>query len=153
MSPSNYPNQCWNIVNWTLRNKLQWYFNGNSKICILKNALENVVCEMASILSRPQCVNTKFLFTCYMETHDLKQNIPWPRASLKFMRQHICMIRELNHHVRAIPTTNTWIQPPRGVDNVYMDSRSLHAANMSTHMGQRTQALLQNNKKTMYFQL
>ena len=26
-APSHYLNQCWNIVNWTLRNKLQWNFN------------------------------------------------------------------------------------------------------------------------------
>ena len=28
------------------------------EICIQQNAFENVVCEMASILSRPQCVNS-----------------------------------------------------------------------------------------------
>ena len=48
--------QWWNIVNWALRNKLQWNFVWNSNIFIQENALENVVCEMASILSRPQCV-------------------------------------------------------------------------------------------------
>ena len=37
-------------------NKLQWNFIRNSNISIQQNALENVVCEMASILSRPQCV-------------------------------------------------------------------------------------------------
>ena len=57
MAPSHYLNQCWNIINWTLRNKLQWNFNRNSNIFIHENALENVVCEMASILSRPKCVN------------------------------------------------------------------------------------------------
>ena len=55
-APSHYLNQCWNIVNWTLRNKLQWNFTRNSYIFIQENALENVVCEMASILSRPQYV-------------------------------------------------------------------------------------------------
>ena len=50
-------NQCWNIVNWTLGNKLQWNFNRNSNIFIEENAFENVVCEMLSISSRPQCVN------------------------------------------------------------------------------------------------
>ena len=50
--------QCWNIVNWTLGNKLQWNFNRKSNIFIEENTFENVVCEMASILSRPQCVNT-----------------------------------------------------------------------------------------------
>ena len=54
--PSHFMNQCWNIVNWTLRNKLQWNLNRNSNIFIQENALENVVCEMASILPRPQCV-------------------------------------------------------------------------------------------------
>ena len=47
-----------NIVNWTLRNKLQWNVTRNSYIFIKENPFENVVCEMASILSRPQCVNS-----------------------------------------------------------------------------------------------
>ena len=55
-APSHYLNQCWNIVNWTLRNKLQWNLNRNSNIFIHENALESVVCEMTAILSRPQCV-------------------------------------------------------------------------------------------------
>ena len=50
-------NQCWNIVNWTLGNKLQWNFNRNSNILIQENAFENVFCEIVSMLSRPQCVN------------------------------------------------------------------------------------------------
>ena len=49
-------NQYWNIVNWTLRNKLQWNFNRNSNMLIQENAHKNVVCEMMSILSRSQCV-------------------------------------------------------------------------------------------------
>ena len=56
MAPSHYLNQCWNIVNWTLRNKLQWTFNRNYNIFIHENAIESVVCEMVTILSRPQCV-------------------------------------------------------------------------------------------------
>ena len=57
-APNHYLNQCWNIVNWTPRNKLQWNFSWNSNIFNQENALENVVCEMASILCRPPCVNT-----------------------------------------------------------------------------------------------
>ena len=48
------------IVNWNPGKKLQWNFNRNWNIFIQEKALENVVCEMASILSRPQCV-TMFL--------------------------------------------------------------------------------------------
>ena len=57
LSPSHYLKQCWIIVNWTLRNKLHWNFKWNSNIFIQENSLEHVVCEIASILSRPQCVN------------------------------------------------------------------------------------------------
>ena len=55
-APSHYQNQCWNIVNKTLRNKLQWNFNRNSNIFIQENVFESVVCGKAAILSRPQCV-------------------------------------------------------------------------------------------------
>ena len=55
--PSHYLNQCWIIVNWTLRNKLQLNFNWNSYIFIQENALDKVVCKMAAILSQPQWVN------------------------------------------------------------------------------------------------
>ena len=56
--PSHYLNQCWDIVNLTLKNKLQWNIHWHSYISIQENAFENVVCEMSAILSRPQCVNT-----------------------------------------------------------------------------------------------
>ena len=58
---------CGDIVNWSLRNKLQWNFNRNSNIFIQENALEHVVCEMASILSRPQCV--KYMGVCEPVRH------------------------------------------------------------------------------------
>ena len=37
-------------------NKFQWNFNQNFNIFIQENAFESVVCEMAAMLSRPQCV-------------------------------------------------------------------------------------------------
>ena len=46
-----------NIVDWTLMNKLQWNFNRNCKTFVQENAFESVVCEMATMFSRPQCVN------------------------------------------------------------------------------------------------
>ena len=57
-APSHYLNQCWNIVNWTPRNKLQWNVYRNSYIFIQENPFENVVWKMVAILSRPQCVNS-----------------------------------------------------------------------------------------------
>ena len=44
---------------WTLRNKLQWNFNQNAKLFIRENACENIVLEMAAILSRGRWVNCK----------------------------------------------------------------------------------------------
>ena len=65
MAPSHSLNQCWNIVNWTLRNKVQSNFNCNSYIFIQENASKTVVCEMSSILSLPQCVNAWCVFGDY----------------------------------------------------------------------------------------
>ena len=56
-APSHYLNQCWVIVTWTLRNKRRWNFNQNTKRFVHENASENVVFEMAAILSRGRRVN------------------------------------------------------------------------------------------------
>ena len=55
-APSHYLNQCWDIVNWILRNKLQWNINRNSNIFIQENESECVFCKIAFTLPRPQCV-------------------------------------------------------------------------------------------------
>ena len=44
------------------RNNFQWNINRN-EIFIQENVYENVICEMATTLSRPQCV--KFVLICY----------------------------------------------------------------------------------------
>ena len=59
-APSHYLNKYWHIVNWTLRNKLQWNFNLKSDIFIQENAFGIFVCKIEVILSRPQCV--KYLY-------------------------------------------------------------------------------------------
>ena len=51
-------NQCWNIVNWIIKNKFQWILNLNLYIFIQENAFKNVICKMAAILSRFQYVNS-----------------------------------------------------------------------------------------------
>ena len=79
LSPSHYLNHCWNIANSTLGNRLQWNFSRNSNIFIQENAFENGVCEMASILSRSQCVNhchsmlcaVRCVLICILDLHKL----------------------------------------------------------------------------------
>ena len=39
-APSHCLNQCWNIVNWILGNKLHWNFNWNSNIFSQENAFK-----------------------------------------------------------------------------------------------------------------
>ena len=60
-APSHYLNQCWVIANWTLRNKIQRNFNQNTKQFIHGNASENIVCKIATILSRGRWVNKRIL--------------------------------------------------------------------------------------------
>ena len=94
-TPSHYQNQCWIIVNWTLRNKLQWNLNRNSNIFIQENAFESVVCETAAILSRPQCVN--YSMNCFYEVSDIFRtktkiiifHIPFSMTTLR-LRQNGC---------------------------------------------------------------
>ena len=57
-APSHYLNQCWGIVNWTLRNKLQWNPNRIIFFSIHENAFENIVFKMVNILSRRRWVNS-----------------------------------------------------------------------------------------------
>ena len=62
-APSHYLNQCWNIVNWTLRNKHPWNFSQKLNFFIQENVFENVVCEMAAILSRGRWVKAHYNIT------------------------------------------------------------------------------------------
>ena len=57
--PSHYLNQCLIIVNWTLKNKLQWNFNQNIKLFTHEHASDNIVCEMSAILSSGRWVKTR----------------------------------------------------------------------------------------------
>ena len=56
----------WTIVNWTLRNKLQWNLKQNLYTFIQENAFGNVVGWMAAILSLPQCANCRKLWTTHL---------------------------------------------------------------------------------------
>ena len=75
LAPSHYLNQYWNVVNWTLRNKLQWNLNQNSYLFIQGNAFKNIGRKLAAILSRPQCAK------------DIKKSVhSWPQQCTFFNR-------------------------------------------------------------------
>ena len=65
---SHYLNQCFVTANGTFRNKLQWNFNQNATLFIHKNASENIVCEMAAILSRGRWVNYVYVALHHVTT-------------------------------------------------------------------------------------
>ena len=49
-APSQYVNQWWVIVNWTIRKKLQWNFNQNRKLFIHEKWVETIRCDMHWVL-------------------------------------------------------------------------------------------------------
>ena len=78
--PSHYLNQCWNIVNWTLGNKIKWNLNRDLNIFIQENAFENGVWKMAAVLSRPQCVKRRQLHPTAFEIRTCKYNYIQPKT-------------------------------------------------------------------------
>ena len=86
--PSHYLNKCWNIVNWTLRNKLQLNSNQTSYIFIQENSFENV-CQIAAILSRPQCVKDKNILTGQVKD---ESKLTWDCREEKYIFWYICWI-------------------------------------------------------------
>ena len=106
MAPSHYLKQCWIIVNWTLRNKLQGNFNRNSNIFIQENALEHVVCEMEAILSRPQCVKA------YVSLCDVTITLWWRHNRRDAVSNHQphdcflnCLFRSRSHKISKFRVT------------------------------------------------
>ena len=53
----HFIDQGWNILKSHFRSNFQQNLKQNSYIFIHENALENLIWEMETILSRPQCVN------------------------------------------------------------------------------------------------
>ena len=64
------------LLIWPLETKFSEFFYRNSSIFIQENALENVVCQMASILSRPQCANDTWN-TCHCPGNLKRQDWGW----------------------------------------------------------------------------
>ena len=110
--------QWWNIVNWTPRNKLQWYINRSSYIFIQENALESVVCEMSVILSWPQCVKGGRCPTNRFYQSPFRINSLRPRQEGRHFPDDIFMCIFLNENV-WIPIKISLKFVPKGpIDNI-----------------------------------
>ena len=111
-APSHYLNQCWVIVNWTLRNKLQCNCNITKiqNFSFAKNASENTVCEKAPILSRgrwvkfPQHNPSHKGFICAFITHlsyriySNHENIwSFTRSNMNFTREFYFTFADFIH--------------------------------------------------------
>ena len=78
-APSHNLNQCWRIVNYTLRNKFQWNLDRNSNIFIQEMCLKMSSAKMAVILSRERCVNGRNDIYIWLSEH--KKHAAWCEPS------------------------------------------------------------------------
>ena len=106
-APSQYLNWCWIIVNWTLRNKLQWQFNQNTKLFIHENAYENIFYEMAAILSKGQCI-VRLGPECSGRTRSIPLPLmSWPLVSPGHQRPRFCIFVTKEPCLLGGPFTNS----------------------------------------------
>ena len=120
--PSHYLNQCLVIVNWTLRNKLQWIFNQNLINFIHENASENIVCEMAAILSRGRWVN-KILYGFSSEERgalvDRTNVTRWIAIYCEWEMLATSSNRDSNRGVSCIHSPADWMPTGRYRESLY----------------------------------
>ena len=130
--PSHHLNQCWLIVNWSLRNTSQRNFIWNSNIFIQENAFENDVCKMAAILFRPQCneqLPCTYLTSCdvHIQTHlgsftALHCNVAshWPGAYTKWFLILLGQYANQSYQ-NPIITTEAILKKPYLSSNIHTD--------------------------------
>ena len=92
MVPSHYLNQCWNIVNWTLRNQTSVKSQSESKHFHLRKCIWNVFWKMAAILSRPQYVNSSYRHHCFWWPEEQGHHEPWFKPWFHFELFSPCVI-------------------------------------------------------------
>ena len=108
-------NQCWNVFNSNRGNKLQWNLKRNKYIFIQENAFENVVCEMAGILFRPQCLNVESGYSkikicpsteCHKVSADLVRHFENCDLTSKSSTATLCSSLQWSHMI-AMASQNT----------------------------------------------
>ena len=83
LAPSHCLHECCIIVNWTLRNKLQWNLNLNTKLFFHENAFENVVSEITAMLSRGWRVNCIGALPLWQTCFFTRSSLAWQYSIIK----------------------------------------------------------------------
>ena len=94
---SHYPNQCWNIINLTLRNKLQWNVYRNSCIFIQENECTNLAWGKAAILSRPWYVKHCWILSIKTVQQPFHSKVQSSMTYHKQSSNHINYALDLNN--------------------------------------------------------
>ena len=91
-----------------MRKEIQWNFNWYWSIFIQENAFENVVCEMASILSRPQCDNGNHNTSTTASSYGMGTLAPHntPHNTPCLYGGYLCQIR--SHPDSKVHGANMW---------------------------------------------
>ena len=110
--PSHFLNQCWNIGNWTLRNKLPWNLNRNSHLSIQENVFENVVGKLAAILSRSQYARYLYVES-FLSSHTMLVDIfhtwkSWWRHQMELFPRYWPFVRGIHRSPVNSPHKGQW---------------------------------------------
>ena len=84
-APSHYLKQCWVIVNWTLRNKLQWNFNQNIKRFIHKKSIWKYCLRNGSHL-----VKGEMSWTHQSQAKETSQELDSSEDNVRRLSIHTC---------------------------------------------------------------
>ena len=76
-TPSHHLNQCCLNVNGTLRNKLQWNFDKNTKLFIYGNVFENVVVESGGHFVQGRWVGKNLAYWALTAEHTYTLELHW----------------------------------------------------------------------------
>ena len=85
----------WKAINWTTENIFQWNLNQNTVTFMQEDVFENVVCEIAAILSRPQ----------YLKRYDVHNQISRRPRAMRLCINSIIYFPNSRYHSLA---TQPW---------------------------------------------
>ena len=123
---NHYQNQCWNIVNKTLRNKLQWFFCRNSNIFIQENAF-----EMSSAKRRPFCLGLNELINSLDRNRVTCDYDPTRKKEMKENKKSTQYIPNLKNFGKQFQIQGQYLLFIMNITNTALLSNGLFRTNFS----------------------